>query len=31
MDALQPFGVKEMAMPATPMRVWRAIQDAGSA
>ena len=31
-DALQPFGVEDVDMPATPERVWRAIQDAdGSA
>ena len=29
-DALRPLGVNELAMPATPMRVWRAIQAAGS-
>jgi carbon-monoxide dehydrogenase large subunit len=28
MDALAPLGVRELAMPATPMRVWRAIQAA---
>ena len=28
MDALAPLGVTELAMPATPMRVWRAIQEA---
>jgi carbon-monoxide dehydrogenase large subunit len=27
-DALAPFGVKNFTMPATPERVWRAIQDA---
>ncbi len=27
-DALRPHGVKDMAMPATPMRVWRAINAA---
>jgi carbon-monoxide dehydrogenase large subunit len=28
MDALTPVGVKEFDMPATPDRVWRAIQAA---
>jgi carbon-monoxide dehydrogenase large subunit len=27
-DALSPLGVRDIAMPATPQRVWRAIQDA---
>ncbi|MDQ3922645.1 MAG: xanthine dehydrogenase family protein molybdopterin-binding subunit [Actinomycetota bacterium] len=27
-DALEPFGVKHIDMPALPMRVWNAIQDA---
>jgi aerobic carbon-monoxide dehydrogenase large subunit len=27
-DALSPFGVTEMGMPATPERVWRAIEEA---
>jgi carbon-monoxide dehydrogenase large subunit len=27
MDALAPLGVKELDMPATPDRVWRAIRD----
>ena len=27
-DALKEFGVKDIAMPATPERVWRAIQEA---
>lgn len=27
-DALRPFGVTDMHMPATPLRVWQAIQDA---
>jgi aerobic carbon-monoxide dehydrogenase large subunit len=27
-DALKPFGVKHIDMPALPMRVWNAIQDA---
>jgi carbon-monoxide dehydrogenase large subunit len=27
-DALSPFGVKHIDMPALPMRVWNAIQDA---
>jgi len=26
-DALEPFGVEDVDMPATPERVWRAIQD----
>ncbi len=29
-DALRPHGVKDMAMPATPMRVWRAINAASN-
>jgi carbon-monoxide dehydrogenase large subunit len=28
-DALRPFGVKDVAMPCTPQRVWRALQAAG--
>jgi carbon-monoxide dehydrogenase large subunit len=28
MDALSPLGVRHLDMPATPERVWRAIQDA---
>jgi carbon-monoxide dehydrogenase large subunit len=28
-DALRPFGVNDIRMPATPERVWRAIHDAG--
>ena len=27
-DALSPFGIEHMDMPATPERVWQAIQDA---
>jgi carbon-monoxide dehydrogenase large subunit len=27
-DALEPLGVRNMRMPATPARIWRAIQDA---
>jgi len=27
-DALRPFGIRDIAMPCTPERVWRAIQDA---
>lgn len=27
-DALRPFGVSDVAMPCTPERVWRAVQDA---
>jgi carbon-monoxide dehydrogenase large subunit len=30
-DALRPFGVNDIRMACTPERVWRAIQDAGSA
>ena len=29
-DALSPLGVKDMDMPATPQRIWRAIQDAAA-
>jgi carbon-monoxide dehydrogenase large subunit len=28
LDALAPLGVRELALPATPERVWRAIQAA---
>jgi aerobic carbon-monoxide dehydrogenase large subunit len=28
MDALWPLGVRNMRMPATPHRAWRAVQDA---
>jgi aerobic carbon-monoxide dehydrogenase large subunit len=28
LDALAPLGVKDVPMPATPERVWRAIQKA---
>jgi hypothetical protein len=28
LDALEPFGVKHIDMPALPMRVWKAIQEA---
>ncbi|MBA2294342.1 MAG: xanthine dehydrogenase family protein molybdopterin-binding subunit, partial [Actinobacteria bacterium] len=28
LDALEPFGVKDIQMPATPERVWRAIEEA---
>ena len=28
LDALKDDGVREIAMPATPLTVWRAIQDA---
>jgi carbon-monoxide dehydrogenase large subunit len=28
LDALRPLGVKELDMPATPERVWQAIQAA---
>jgi len=31
MNALAPLGVKELDMPATPMRVWQAIQSAKAA
>jgi carbon-monoxide dehydrogenase large subunit len=31
LDALRPLGVKRLDMPATPMRVWRAIEDAKAA
>jgi len=27
-DALRPLGIQDVAMPCTPERVWRAIQDA---
>ncbi len=30
-DALSEFGVRHVEMPATPERVWRAIEDARSA
>jgi carbon-monoxide dehydrogenase large subunit len=30
LDALSPLGVKDIQMPATPERVWRAIQEAKS-
>ena len=30
MDALGPVGVRELDMPATSERIWRAIQNAGS-
>jgi aerobic carbon-monoxide dehydrogenase large subunit len=30
-DALSEFGIRHMDMPATPYRVWRAIQDARAA
>ncbi len=29
-DALFDLGVRDIAMPATPQRVWRAIRDAGA-
>jgi carbon-monoxide dehydrogenase large subunit len=29
-DALSPLGVRDIEMPATPQRVWRAIQAAGT-
>jgi carbon-monoxide dehydrogenase large subunit len=28
LDALEPYGIKHIDMPASPMRVWKAIQDA---
>ncbi|MFN8375129.1 MAG: hypothetical protein U0694_19915 [Anaerolineae bacterium] len=28
LDALKPFGIKQMDMPMTPARVWQAVQDA---
>jgi carbon-monoxide dehydrogenase large subunit len=31
MDALSPYGIEHIEMPATPQRVWRAIQDARKA
>jgi aerobic carbon-monoxide dehydrogenase large subunit len=31
LDALSPLGVKDLDMPASPMRVWQAIQDAKAA
>jgi carbon-monoxide dehydrogenase large subunit len=27
-DALAPFGIRDIAMPASPARVWAAIQEA---
>ncbi len=27
-DALQEFGIRDIKMPATPLTVWQAIQDA---
>ncbi len=30
-DALRPYGIRDIAMPATPFRIWRAIQDAKAA
>src|SRR5206468_11515479 len=30
LDALAPLGVTDLAMPATPERIWRAIQDSTS-
>jgi aerobic carbon-monoxide dehydrogenase large subunit len=30
-DALRPFGVRDITMPCTPERVWRAIQSGGAA
>ena len=31
LDALAPVGVTHLEMPATPQRIWRAIQDAKAA
>jgi carbon-monoxide dehydrogenase large subunit len=31
MDALKPFGIRDIEMPCTPERVWRAIQNSGGA
>ena len=31
LDALAPFGVKDLQMPATPPRVWQAIERVGRA
>ena len=31
LDALLPLGVKDISIPATPQKVWRAIQDAREA
>jgi carbon-monoxide dehydrogenase large subunit len=28
-DALSPYGVRDVAMPASPWRVWKAIQEGG--
>jgi len=28
LDALRPLGVRDIALPPTPARVWRAIRDA---
>jgi carbon-monoxide dehydrogenase large subunit len=28
-DAVSPLGVRDLAMPATPERLWRAIRDTG--
>jgi carbon-monoxide dehydrogenase large subunit len=30
LDALAPLGIHHLDMPATPMKVWRAIQEASS-
>ena len=27
-DALKPFGIRDLPMPATPERIWRAIREA---
>jgi carbon-monoxide dehydrogenase large subunit len=29
-DALSPYGVRDVQMPAKPERVWRAIQEGGA-
>jgi carbon-monoxide dehydrogenase large subunit len=31
LDALRPYGISDIAMPATPYRVWQALQDARAA
>jgi carbon-monoxide dehydrogenase large subunit len=31
LDALAPFGVKDISMPATPEKVWRAMHGSGGA
>ena len=29
-DALKPFGIRDLPMPATPERIWRAIREAAN-